>query len=74
VNLKGGCCQICGYNKNYGALGFHHKNPCEKDIRWKKLRTMSEDKVLKELKKCILLCTNCHISVHNPRLNNPNNL
>lgn len=32
VNLKGGKCSICGYNKSLRALQFHHLNPKEKDF------------------------------------------
>jgi predicted Zn-ribbon and HTH transcriptional regulator len=27
INMKGGKCQICGYNKNQSALCFHHTDP-----------------------------------------------
>ncbi|MEY4334993.1 MAG: phage FelixO1, partial [Bacteroidota bacterium] len=27
VEHKGGCCEICGYNKCIEALEFHHKDP-----------------------------------------------
>ena len=29
VEYKGGKCEICGYNKCYAALEFHHKDPNE---------------------------------------------
>jgi len=66
VEYKGGSCEICGYDKCLAALTFHHRNPIEKDfgisdimniIDWKKVR--------RELDKCHLLCSNCHIEVHN---------
>ena len=55
-------CQVCGYNKCVKALEFHHKNPREKDICISKLITLrySKEKILEEISKCILLCSNHH--------------
>ena len=27
VELKGGCCEICSYDKNLAVLTFHHSDP-----------------------------------------------
>lgn len=64
IEYKGGKCMICGYNKYYGSLVFHHRNPAEKEFSWPKLRLRSWDDVIKELDKCDLLCRNCHGEVH----------
>ena len=32
VEYKGGKCEICGYNKCYGALEFHHEDPSKKEF------------------------------------------
>lgn len=64
IEYKGGSCISCGYSKHYSALEFHHTNPNEKDCDWNKLRLKSWDKVLLELDKCILLCSNCHREIH----------
>ena len=65
VNYKGGCCEICGYNKYIGALEFHHINPDKKDFTIAKIRQYKFDKVIKnELDKCMLLCSNCHRELH----------
>ena len=64
IAYKGGCCELCGYNKYFGALQFHHKNPLEKDVDWSKFRLRSWDKIELELDKCQLLCANCHAEVH----------
>ena len=72
VNLTGGCCQSCGYKKNLGALEFHHINPKEKiselDVRILTNRKWSY--ILNEVKKCKLLCSNCHAEEHYPDLEN----
>jgi|19_taG_2_1085344.scaffolds.fasta_scaffold00490_2 5-methylcytosine-specific restriction endonuclease McrA len=64
VLYKGGKCQDCGYDGYYGALEFHHVNPEEKEMSWKAMRVCSWDKMMKELDKCILLCSNCHSELH----------
>ena len=64
VEYKGGKCEICGYNKYIGALDFHHTDG-EKDFGIAaKGYTRSWEKVKEELKKCILLCSNCHREEH----------
>lgn len=70
INLKGGACEKCGYNKCIAALDFHHSNPNEKlfqiDVRHISNKNMKD--LLKELDKCVLLCANCHREEHNPSL------
>jgi|GEM_PF-476901 len=65
LEYKGGACQICGYNKSKRALSFHHINPDTKEfgISYRGF-TRSWDKTRAELDKCILLCMNCHMEVH----------
>ncbi len=64
ILYKGGCCNLCGYDKYYGALQFHHLDPSEKEADWAKLRGRSWSKITKELDKCLLLCANCHAEAH----------
>lgn len=61
----GGKCQVCGYNKCLSALHFHHKNPKQKveDISWF-LHKKGKKAAIKEAKKCILICGNCHYEFH----------
>lgn len=63
VEYKGGKCQICGYNKYFGALDFHHLDSSKKDFT-----IAGSNKTLKglkpELDKCVLLCSNCHRETH----------
>ncbi len=59
-------CEFCGYNKCHGVLDFHHKNPEEKKFhigRGIGLR-YNKDRILKEINKCIVLCSNCHRELH----------
>lgn len=64
IEYKGGNCSVCGYDKYYGALEFHHTNPKEKELDWNKLRLTSWENIERELDKCILLCANCHREAH----------
>lgn len=59
------CC-ICGFDKFQEALEFHHVNPKEKafGIMSGNVVTKSLKKQLQELKKCILVCANCHRGIH----------
>lgn len=64
VDLLGGKCQICGYNKSIWALEFHHINPEEKDFSFSQDGiTRGWDKCLTEVQKCALLCCRCHREV-----------
>ena len=60
VELLGGKCADCNGVFPLVAYDFHHINPEEKDFNPSKSLTMSEDKMMKELSKCVLLCSNCH--------------
>lgn len=68
VLLKGGCCMKCGYDKNLSVLNFHHREPEEKNfsLSSRELGMYSEDRLLDELDKCDLLCSNCHAELHHP--------
>lgn len=63
VESLGGKCSKCGYNDHPAALHFHHKNPKDKlhEINSNKLLTKDRNK---EIKKCTLLCANCHAIEH----------
>jgi DNA invertase Pin-like site-specific DNA recombinase len=63
VEYKGGCCEKCGYDKSIEALQFHHLNPNEKDFTISG-KSYSIERLKKEVDKCILVCANCHIEIH----------
>ena len=64
ILYKGGCCEICGYNKCIGALDFHHLDSNEKDIDYTKLKNRSWERLKNEIDKCMLVCSNCHREIH----------
>lgn len=68
IKLLGGKCENCGleYNGENGCLfQFHHKNPKEKEIRLNLNKMgIAWNKIIKESKKCKLVCANCHFLIH----------
>ena len=58
-------CEICG-ESHPACLDYHHKNPKEKvSIIYNLVRrTADNKKILKEISKCILICSNCHRKIH----------
>jgi len=64
IELLGGECSKCGYKKCFAALEFHHNRGSKEDNIQSFLHKESRRKLLKEVKKCILLCANCHREVH----------
>jgi hypothetical protein len=59
VKLKYGCCK-CGYNKCSNALHFNHLNPEDKEFTVGAMMRYSLDKIKNEMRKCEILCANCH--------------
>jgi hypothetical protein len=71
VGKMGGRCSICGYNKNFSALTFHHVDPKGKlfQLDLRSLSNRKQSLIDDEIKKCILVCSNCHAELHNPKHN-----
>jgi hypothetical protein len=62
----GGKCCVCGYNKCNRSLHLHHLDPNEKEFSLGGARAWPSawDKVVKELRKCVMVCSNCHGEIH----------
>lgn len=60
----GGKCSLCGYDKCDDALQFHHIDPSKKEFSLGMKRGYKIETLREELKKCILVCSNCHIEIH----------
>ena len=56
-------CSRCGEN-DHACLDFHHSNPAEKEVGVIRQITKSMSSVLRELKKCVVVCANCHRRIH----------
>lgn len=64
--IKSSCsCAKCGQTRGY-VLDFHHIDPNEKNDNIARLTSNNSklDKVYDEMKKCIVLCANCHREFH----------
>lgn len=63
-------CSVCGYDKNISALDLHHVDPELKEFNVSKWYSRPfKEEYLKELEKCICLCSNCHREIHAPHRN-----
>ena len=70
IYIMGSKCQICGYDKCQSALEFHHINPEEKEFTLGYNTNTSFAKAKEEIKKCILVCANCHREIHEGLIDN----
>ena len=68
IKYLGGKCMHCGWSGNQAALQFHHTDPSIKDFVIGNVANKSWDAILIEIKKCILLCANCHAIEHSTKL------
>ncbi len=57
-------CAICGYDKCFAAIDFHHLDPQEKDFGIRDIQLRNKDKLRKEIAKCAVLCVRCHREYH----------
>ena len=69
ITTKGGRCVKCGIEfdgTNSAIFDFHHINPEEKEFPLNKgtLNKLSMARILNELAKCDLVCSNCHRLIH----------
>lgn len=63
IKVFGSKCSICGYNSCFAALEFHHLDEKEKEYSISRnCHSLKDD--LKETKKCLLVCSNCHREIH----------
>ena len=56
-------CRHCG-EKDYVVLDLHHINPSEKEAAPALLIGCSRETIKLEIRKCIVLCANCHRREH----------
>lgn len=57
-------CSMCGESR-IPCLEFHHKNPKEKESEIRVLlHARMKTKLLKELQRCVCVCSNCHRMIH----------
>lgn len=65
VRRKGSKSAVCGGRYPNAVYDFHHLVPGEKDFHLgDKNATTKWETIEKELEKCILVCANCHRTIH----------
>jgi len=62
IKLEKGC-KICGYKEHWAALDFHHRNEKTKSFNVAERKDLGQGRLLDEVKKCDVLCANCHRSL-----------
>ena len=56
-------CSRCG-ESDTACLDFHHSDPSQKEVGVIRQITKSMKSVLRELRKCVVVCANCHRRIH----------
>ena len=70
LNLDISKCSKCNYSgENYASLHFHHLDPKNKKFNISKftcrqIKNLTLEDLYNEIKKCILICDNCHKKEH----------
>ena len=67
IKYKGGKCEQCSLTleeSHYSVFDFHHINPKEKDINFRRIKSQKWEKIKNEIDQCMLLCSNCHRIIH----------
>ncbi len=63
---KNKSCVKCGWKEHTEILQFHHRDPKLKELKFARgsIANCSKKRILEEIKKCDLLCPNCHMWYH----------
>ena len=64
IDLLGGKCLKCGYDKCPEAMDFHHRDSEQKEDMVSNLLLGRFERALEEAQKCDLLCCRCHRELH----------
>jgi transposase len=64
VEEAGGRCRLCAYDRCVAVLEFHHLDPSAKEFGVAQNgMARSIERLRAEIRKCVLLCSNCHAEV-----------
>ena len=66
VEAFGGRCCVCEYSRCNDVLVLHHLDYTQKEYSLGGLRASirSWNTIVKELRKCVMVCANCHGEIH----------
>lgn len=56
-------CIFCGEDE-VSCLEFHHTDPTTKEFTIGQSAMLSKKRIVAEIKKCVILCCNCHRKLH----------
>lgn len=66
ISIVGDSCWLCGYNKVYRNMCFHHIDPSEKKMKLSSREKTQNTwkKIIDEIIKCVFVCNRCHGEIH----------
>lgn len=75
VVAMGGSCVCCGYEGCIAVFRFHHLDKNAKEYSFGSARAdiKSWARMVDELRKCVLVCSNCHLEIHHGNREVPEN-
>lgn len=75
IKAFGGKCCICEHTFPQEVFEFHHLVPKIKEFSLGKIRSncFSWERIVKELRKCVMVCANCHRLIENGYIKVPKN-
>ena len=68
TEIVGNSCWICGYDKGFEMLDFHHMHDKNFMLTRRNIGRSGWDDITRELKKCMLICCRCHREYHSGHL------
>jgi cytochrome c553 len=71
VAEAGGARAVCGYSRCILNLHFHHVDPSQKSFSMSVARGKSEAACRAEMRKCVLVCANCHGEIESGLIQSP---
>lgn len=66
IDIVGNKCWVCGYDRTFSNLCFHHVDDSDKSfgLSIREMTGYAWERVISEIKKCVLVCHNCHGEIH----------
>ena len=63
-SVVGNSCWICGYDKSWKGIQFHHVIASQKKFNLSECNRHKWPEIEIEMKKCIVVCACCHAEIH----------
>lgn len=67
IKAFGDKCCVCSHTYPPEVFEFHHLNPKNKEFSLGKIRSnyFTWERIVNELRKCVMVCSNCHRLIEN---------